>query len=309
MCEVQMELERLPEEVQVIPIESIQWEAEMKADPRDYTISEYNARLEDPERNLVRLEDSILELGFRKPLLSDENKEIIDGGRRLRIALKHSIYIPVIHRKYEHLGDYTAAFKAVDSILGNDAEPNTARELATVVDMLIERGYGITEVARMLGRQPSHLVQWAISIHAPADVFPEEDEEAKDTFEHMTPRRKKQVIRILGKKNLAPVEAAKELKQYAELHYSDQDSYEKDVHSGTGTDLEARVELVKSADTELWTTRFYGPYARAWRRKIAMRGWDRQSYETVVHNAFTLGEIEITQEMYLRLKKDDVQFE
>lgn len=304
-----MALERLPEEIVRLSDGEIVLGKVMLVDPRDYEIHELNARLENPERNMKQLEDSILEIGFREPCIADEHKTIIDGGRRWRIASKYKVYLPVIHKFYGE-GVEADSLRAIDSILGNLTEQNTPTELGLMVNKIVDMGINISTVAKKLGYQTQYLTDWSSYIEAPKDVLPiDQDAELEEMFQNLTRRQRISVKRILKKKDLTPEEAVEEFKKLYEMSYSAVDSYDRDIHADTPVDLDFRHKMSIAEKKERWEQYHLIKYTKVWRGILRRRGWDRVKTIRVLWNGMTLGFWSPTLEEYKFLEREDLDLE
>lgn len=283
---------KVPDNIVSINVNDIRWNEVMIVDPRDYTVSKWNSRLEDPERNIKGLEDSILYNGFITPLLADESKQIIDGSRRFRIALKHGLMIPVIHKKYSSETD-----KGIDSLICNMREDNTPVERAKIIDNLLKNGVSLNKISEALGVSKSQINNWLVQISLPEIIEP--DAESLEIYKTLSERDRRQFNRIVKDLDLSPTEAKDELKYVSKLTSRELDEYLKDISTGLVVDKSSRVSVKDQKDqVELWNYYVLKKWSVKWKNKIRKRSWDKFKVLNALMNGFYLGLIDLTQEEY-----------
>ncbi len=274
---------KLEKEIESVSLEEIQWDTVMMVDPRDYVIHEYNIRTFDPERGIKSLEDSILKNGYRYPCLSDENKNIIDGGRRWRIAIKHGFKMPMIHVLYGE-GDEANVERAIDSMIGNMSEPNSPKEIGFGIKRLIEDMHqSISQVADRLGVTYKEVNDLYTGIKAPKELFPDENPDVVEEWEGMTPRSRERFKTIIRSTSLSPAERAIQIKEYVELTNAQQDAAAREIHAGLKVDMKDRIETVKSKDYTHIEHDIKNWIIKLHQNNVRMRGWDlEKTYITFI---------------------------
>jgi len=295
-------LQKVSEDVESIPIDQIKFDQVMIVDPRDYTISKWNARVEDQERNIASLTDSIINYGFINPLISDENKEIIDGLRRWKIAIKYGLKIPVIHKNYN--GDETK--KALDSLLYNMKEENTPLERAKLLDKLLKKGISLKVISEALGVSISQINNWLVQINAPKEIIPDNDLEAIESYKSLSERDRRTFNRAVKTIGLTPEESKEELKYFSKLTSRERDEYIKDIVSGMKVEKKDTTVAENKDDYELWNYYVYKKWGNKWKDKIRKRGWDRFKTINALMNGFYLGKFNLSQEEYNDLNSSGV---
>lgn len=285
------------DETERLSLDEIKWEEVMLVDPRDYTLYEFNARTQDPERGLKTLEDSVLEIGFRYPSLSDENKCFIDGGRRLSIAMKHMLKIPVIHHRY---GDTIEAEqdRIIDSVIGNMGIPNSPKELGKAVNLLTEIGMPMARIAERFGVSINIVNNWSVTEKIPKDLLPEENPEVEEMWEELTPRARKTFETIRRATDLPPKERIEQLKTYTEMTYSERDAVARDVQDGGTVDMETRLSTIQEKYSHVEFNVSNSLWGRI-QRMLRMRAWDKQLFLKAVLKMFDSGKYQMSQEDYM----------
>ena len=284
------------DEIESLNIEDVLWDQVMMVDPRDYVVSTLNVRTEDPERELKSLEDSILESrGFRYPLLSDENKHIIDGGRRWRVAMKHMLKVPVRHKRY---GDNDIE-RVFDSIEGNTTTPNTPVEVGRAVNILVELGLPISQIAERLGKSYSAITMISAIVVAPKEIIPEEIPEAQEIWKNMTVREKKRFKTVALATDLPVEERIKQLREFTDLPYSEQDAVAKDLKDGLPVDMESRLDIIKES-YDHWEHNIASSVSRLHKADCRARAWEsRNTYQALMIKLHVHPEI-LSQEEYIK---------
>jgi len=292
------------DETESLSQDEILWGEVMLVDPRDYEIHEFNIRTQDLDRGIKSLEDSILEVGFRFPSRSDENKKLIDGGRRWRIAMKHMLKMPMVHIRYGD-GQEGSQDRIIDSIIGNLGIPNSPKELGKAVNLLVsEFDMQVSEIARRLGLTVNIVNNWAISHKIPKELLPEENPEVEEIWDGLTPSEIKTFETIRRATDLSPKERIEQLKDYTKMTFSAKDALARDVQDGGTVDIKARLAVTAKkyshvefdVSLELW---------KDTQKMLRMRAWDKQILLKVVLKMIRSGRIQISQEDYMELGYDE----
>lgn len=292
-----------PEVVSLTP-EQIKWGMVMYVDPRDYHVSEYNARTCDIERHIEHLENSILTVGFRKPLISDENKGIVDGSRRHLIALKHGLLMPVIHVNYGEDFRDPIVLRIIDSIVSNMDEPNLPRELGVLVNKATSTGMPLSKISDMLGVDWKLVNGWAQSVKIPADVIPPEQqtEEVKTKWADKAPRKQEVVTKITRAMEGTPKEKAATAMKLLDTNYDILDNTIRELNEGSDVDIETRTEpvTIKTSPDKLdWF-----PATRSLIRQMSKaRAWDPLLFQMVCVWKVIFRKNEVTQDDYNEFKE------
>jgi len=293
---------KVKEEIERIPIEEIVFGEEILVDPRDYEISDFNPRIIEPTRNMKILEDSILESGFLAPALSDENKKLLDGGRRWRIAIKHGIKFKVIHRKY---GDDTNADvnRIIDAIMFNVHEGLTPKELGLIYNRLLDiSDLPIREIGRRTGYPINRISQFLQEVTAPEKIPEEDVEKVEEMWDKLTPTEKQRAHRISQYKGVQDVKAIVE--DFKEMDsYREQEEYEKDIKEQLPIDRETRVEFAKQKEVELWSLRIDLKTAQKFKSKVRRRNQDRIVMTKVLLRGYAEGLIDVPVDVIEQIKE------
>lgn len=300
-----MGLVRVGEEIERLDPSEIRWNEVMLVDPRDYEPSEWNARQEDPDRHLKSLEDSILNSGFRHPIIVDENKKIIDGKRRWLVAMKHGLKIPAIHRRYGS-GPEADFKRAVDSIVANMGVSNTAKELGMIINRLKELGFSSQMIASCLGKTISQINDWSGAVEAPRDLVPPEDKEGQEIYAGMTKRQKRIFRKLVEQKNLPIEERAQLMREFVKLSPKELKEIEESLEEDLPVKVEPRKSSIKTTRIE---ARVPTHQYQSWKRKLKARGWDKSRTIMTLFNMWTSGIIEISQDEYENFGRDDYGLE
>lgn len=266
---------KLPDEQILMTEGDILWEKIMIVDPRNYHISEWNARLVHQDRNMESLEDSILEIGIRQPLLSDEHFGIIDGHRRMLIAQRRSIMIPVIHRRYGE-GLEADITRAVDSINANFPEPNTGVELGQIVNKLVGIGATVEDLATKLGIPKRGVTQWSAMIRESEELLPKDNRKAREQLEGLS-ARDRNIFSRAAKELPEEKDRLMILDTMAQVTTRQRDQIVKDIVAGSPVDLEGNILIAKKdIPTEQWVLYVnYAQSSKVWRPFMAARNWDK----------------------------------
>ncbi len=112
--------------------------------------------------DIEELKNSIVENGVRVPLRGYKNPDgtytVVDGHRRhtaTMLAIKEGVDIarlPFISEKKR-----TEEERVFDIILSNDGKPLTPLELGETYKRLVNYGYGVSEIAKKIGKSISHV--------------------------------------------------------------------------------------------------------------------------------------------------------
>jgi ParB-like chromosome segregation protein Spo0J len=252
------------------------------ADPRQFSISPHNVRI-DPEREIKRLEDSILKVGFRSPIRSDLNYNIIAGGRRWRIALKHGLKIPVIFVNYE-----SDAEKHLDVFLDNASTHLTLEEMRRIFLQLDSMGYSLKDIAEMTGQTEETI---CIVLRGP---LPEQPRIQPDRTKWRL-RSAKTFARRLLEERFSLQQVKKILKEVSELPMTQIKQLEKEARLGLAIDIEKRVKKGEMEEIHILIAK---DLFNAFIDMIRGRNMDLVRTINVLLKLFTSGKIEISQSDY-----------
>jgi len=300
-------LVKIQEEIERLDKSEIIWNEVMLVDPRDYEPSEWNARKEERDRKIKWLTDSVLESGFRHPILVDENKKIIDGVRRWLIALEYGLKIPAIHRRYGS-GKEADFKRAIDSILANMTAPNYTKELGIIINELRRLGYSSSFIARHLGKSTSQINQWSAIDRAPEELIPEGDEEAQEIYAGMTEGQRQAYTTLVKSKDMPAEEKAKTLRAIAKMTGRRAKEIVSDLKEGLEVDLE-REEKIKQIKISKLEARVPTHQLKEWKKKLKLRKWDKTRTLMAFFNLWIAGQIDINPKEYDMYGRDDYGLE
>lgn len=287
-------LEKLGEEVERLDTEDVRFGVIMWVDPRNLEISPLNVRREEPERYIGILEASIPIEGVKEPLLVDENKEIIDGSRRWRVAFRHSLRVPVFFKYYGE-GHEADEERVLDSIRHNQSEPNTDREIGSAVNDLLKRGSNPEALAKKLGVSPGQITNWTKTIFG--DEKPFLERLAQVQYRRLSREEKRQFDKINKSRDMTPYDFASRLFLYKKLFQRNRKKVENAVEKGEYVDLEYRCGLQKKK-TIYEKVRVPTELYEGLKNKLKIRKMDMNTWVNNMLERFTSGHIDITQEEY-----------
>jgi len=292
-------LEKLGKEIERLDPELIPWGLITYGDPRDYEIHPLNARKEDPEFAIEGLEKSILSTGFRFPIFSDENKNIIDGGRRLIVAKKHLIRVPVIHVRY---GENMEADlqRSLDSVIGNMGVPNSYQDLGKAVNYLFEMGLTSNEISEKLGVTSIIVNHWSVYEKIPRDILPEKIDPDDLILKDLEPFQRKRWKKLRKQvKYLSPREQIAAMKEYGENFNIKEPEEEKKK-----TDLSLSRLMLSQQKTVQYNTVIVTNVYEDFNRMIKMRAWNKILWDNIVRLMWIRGDFDITSEQYIKYGRE-----
>lgn len=120
-------------------------------------VSKYNARKEEPDVDLDSLAMSLRETGINtRPIILDENFEVIEGNRRYRAAKKAGLKKVWVLQK-----PMTKLEKIVRSFVENELQYDmTYKDRYIFAKTLREMGLTVDEIAAITGRSKSTIFEW-----------------------------------------------------------------------------------------------------------------------------------------------------
>jgi ParB-like chromosome segregation protein Spo0J len=257
------------------------------ADPRQFNLSKHNPRVVDPDREIQRLEDSILKVGFRLPAISDLDYNIICGGRRWRIALKYGLKFPVIF--YDYSSDLE---KILDAFLENAPTSLTSEEERRVFSHLKNMGLNEREISEMTTR-----TEEVIGVVFRGEIPDTSRLPVKEAskIERKLRNARTFVQKLLSSKRLTPEQTTKILLKVSELPKEEIKQLEKEARSDLPIDVDRRIKPVEKEHIFFQIPReVYLSLAR----KIKSRNWDLQLTLTALVRKFVLGDFELDQKDY-----------
>jgi len=191
-------------------IEDEEW-TKLYIDPKEIKgVSEYNARKTFPDKELDELVISLKETGINtRPVILDENMEVVEGGRRYKAALKAEI--PKVFCLKKTMTPREAKMR---SFIENELTyPMTNKDRYLFAkDMIENEGFNVNNLALAIGRSHVTVYEWLGYEKLPDSI---KDSEAEDKYKDL-PMRKKQLLRTtldsppFMKDKEAAIELAKE---------------------------------------------------------------------------------------------------
>lgn len=114
--------------------------------------------------DLNELANSIEESGLRVPLLvkksrGEDKYVLIQGKRRMKaieILINRGVEFAGI-KCFLALPNYTVENSLFDQIILNDGKPYSTLEQGIVFSQLVDRGYSVSDIAKKVGKSPSHI--------------------------------------------------------------------------------------------------------------------------------------------------------
>jgi len=151
-------------------------------------VSKYNARQEDPDKDLAEIVTSMRETGINtRPIILDELDEVIEGGRRYKASLA---------AKLEKIWCLKKAMsereKMIRSFIENELHfPMTGKDRYLFAKALYDAGMSVQNIALVVGRAPGTVNEWLGYNVLPNTI---KGTEAEQTFKDL-PMRKKMMLR------------------------------------------------------------------------------------------------------------------
>lgn len=263
------------------------------ADPRLFKSTDVNPRNLSKDRYLKGLEDSVLTRGFRFPIVSDFNFNIISGQRRHLIALKHGLKIPVIFKRYASDVD-----RIIDGLLDNDPLPLTGKETALALKKLRDSGLTLEEISLNTGIPVENIRASLRSLEVEEESNIEIPEETHEKIKRRLATSERDIKEILSSKAFkSEAEKAEFILTSAELPPEELKDIAKEVKDGLNPDLSFRVQASKVGTVKM--TLYLDPELyNSLSRILKKRRWDLKRLIQVLLILFTKGGIKISQEEY-----------
>jgi len=215
--------------------------------------------------------------------------KIISGGRRWSICKKHGIKVPVIFKKYKSEID-----KIVDSVIENDTEELTRKELEYAVNTLREKGLKPEKIASILGITTARVYALLTPQRLVEEIIEEEDipEEDLDEFTEIIeeleakPRTKRvvdDIARLTGVE-VGTKDYVELVKDVGRLPLSELEEQRKEIGLGMPIDREERKKIISSSYV-LVKYRFPPELQKELASYLRRRNWDAQRFILTVLDA------------------------
>jgi len=230
------------------------WEIYPKLDINKISkVSEHNARKEYPKTDLPSLKSSLISSGINtRPIVLDENWEVIEGNRRYNAAKDaHLKEVFVIRKKM------TEIEKIQRSFMENELSvPMTEKDRKDFVITMEKKGLTLEQIASAVGRSTDSIRNWRRYGVQP-DAFNTLPEEVKPTvsqkFDELSSKKQTVISRIVKNKSISNTpEAIEKLVIYGDQStLSDLQQVSKDVKQGlfdTNTAQKMDTVITKAVD-------------------------------------------------------------
>ncbi len=284
------------------------------ADPRQFEISETNPRGRDDKhpqlREVKKLELSILKDNFHFPIVSDMDFKIVAGGRRLMLATKHNVKVPVLFRRFG-----SRIEKLISAFVENDPLPLEYSERQYIVKELIKEGLTRTIVGEILGLTKGTMD----GLLTPVDIPTRLEEELVEQYgqravdlakEQKKSRRTNRVMKSIVSWSDKPKEKKEkkeeddELKlmrewsrrtEMAELPLKEKEERRRAIAKNEPYSVKLRKQIMALGRVQR-TLGSFNALEKAFSKRCKRRNWDYIETTLKLHEQFALGEIDFSQE-------------